>query len=86
MTKQKTRPRQRSLRDLIADNLYVMTFQIVGHYRTALLQHADALTAQQAEVAATKLHHAEEVDCGQGEDARTQQSMREVRRFTTIAI
>jgi hypothetical protein len=67
MTKQLTNPVQRPLRDLIADDSYVMAFQTVGHYRKALLQHADALTAQQAEVAATKLNRATQLDDSQGE-------------------
>lgn len=67
MTKQFTNPPQRPLRDLIADS-YVMAFQTVGHYRKALLQHADALTAQQAGVAAAKLNHAEMLDGNQGGD------------------
>jgi len=41
----------------------------VGHYRTALLQHADALTVKQAEVAVAKLNHAKDPDSGQGENA-----------------
>jgi hypothetical protein len=69
MTKQLTNPLQRPLRDLIADDSYVMAFQTVGHYRKALLQHADALTAQRAEVAAAKQNHDEMLDGGQGEDA-----------------
>jgi hypothetical protein len=69
MTKQTTSPGQRSLRDLIADNSYVMAFQTVGHYRTALLQHADALTVKQAEVVVAKLNHAKDPDSGQGENA-----------------
>jgi hypothetical protein len=67
MTKQLTNPLQRPLRDLIADDSYVMAFKPVGHYRKALLQHADVLTAQQAEAAAAKLNRAAPFDCGQGE-------------------
>jgi hypothetical protein len=69
MTKQLTNPLQRPLRDLIADDSYVMAFQTVGHYRKALLQHADTLTAQRAEVAAAKQNHDEMLGGGQGEDA-----------------
>ena len=69
MTKQSANTLQQSLRDLIADDSYVMAFQTVGHYRKALLQHADALTAQRAEVAAAKRNHDEMLDGGQGEDA-----------------
>jgi hypothetical protein len=69
MTKQLTNPLQRPLRDLIADDSYVMAFQTVGHYRKALLQHADALTAQQTEVAEVELNHATKLDGGQGEHA-----------------
>jgi hypothetical protein len=69
MTKQLTNPLQRPLRDLIADDSYVMAFQTVGHYRKALLQHADALTAQQTEVAAAELNHAVKLDDGEGEHA-----------------
>jgi hypothetical protein len=68
MTKQLINPLQRPLRDVIADDSYVMAFQTVGHYRMALLQHADALTAQQAVVAAAKLNGAEKPDCSQGKD------------------
>jgi hypothetical protein len=67
MTKKLTNLPERSLRDLIADDSYVVAFQTVGHYRTALLQHADALTAEQANVAAAKLNRAARLDDGQGE-------------------
>ena len=69
MTKQLTNPLQRPLRDVIADDSYVMAFQTVGHYRKALLQHADALIAQQKEVAAAELSHAANLDDSQGEHA-----------------
>jgi len=69
MTKQSTNTPQQSLRALIADDAYVMAFQTVGHYRTALLQHADALTAQQKEVAAGELNHSANLDDSQGEHA-----------------
>jgi len=69
MTKQTTRPKQPSLRDLIADDSYVMAFQTVGHYRKALLQHADALGSQQTEVAAAELNQAAKLGGGQGEYA-----------------
>jgi len=69
MTKQLTNPLQQPLRDLIADDSYVIAFQTVGHYRKALLQHADALTAQQTEVAAAELNHAAKLDGDQGEHA-----------------
>lgn len=67
MTKQSTSPLERPLRDLIADDSYVMAFQTVGHYRTALLQHADALTVRQAEVIKAKLNRIAPLDDGQGE-------------------
>jgi len=48
MTKQPTNTAQRSLRDLIADDSYLMAFQTVGQYRAGLLQHVDRTAAQQA--------------------------------------
>ena len=69
MTEQLTNPAPRPLRDLIADDSYVMAFQTVGHYRAALLQHADVLAIKQAEVAAAELNRAAQLDGGQGEDA-----------------
>jgi len=67
MTKQSTNPPERPLRDLIADDSYVMAFQTVGHYRTALLQHADALAARQADVVKAKLNCVAPLDGAQGE-------------------
>jgi len=67
MTEQLTNPAPRPLRDLIADDSYVMAFQTVGHYRTALLQHADALAIRQTEVATAKLNRATQLDDDQGE-------------------
>jgi hypothetical protein len=67
MTEKLTNLPERSLRDLIADDSYVVAFQTVGHYRTALLQYADALTAEQTKLAAAKLNRAARMDDGQGE-------------------
>ena len=67
MTEQLANPALRPLRDLILDDSYVMTFQTVGHYRTALLRHADALAIKQAEVEAATLNRATQLDDGQGE-------------------
>lgn len=67
MTKQLTNPLERPLRDVIAADSYVMAFQTVGHYRKALLQHADSLAARQAEVVTAKLNRIASLDGGQGE-------------------
>lgn len=67
MTKHLTNLPERPLRDLIADDSYVMAFQTVGHYRTALLQHADALTAKQTKVVAAKLNRNAPLDGCKGE-------------------
>jgi len=67
MTKHRTNLPERPLRDLIADESYVMAFQTVGQYRTALLQHADALTAAQAKVVAAKLNRDAPLKGCQGE-------------------
>jgi hypothetical protein len=45
-----------------------MAFETVGHYRTALLQHADSLTARQAEFVEVKLNLVAPLDGSQGEE------------------
>ena len=68
MTEQLTNLALLPLRDLISDDSYVMTFQTVGQYRTALLQHADFIATKQAKVETVKLERATQLDDGYGEE------------------
>ncbi|MES2126681.1 MAG: hypothetical protein V4463_05360 [Pseudomonadota bacterium] len=49
---------RRSLRDIVADHQYAMTFQTLGQYRAALLQHIANFEA--AELAANSKSNKEE--------------------------